>query len=79
MSLEYLASGEEQFRLEPVLVQNSGLNFCVGSTRWMDGYTKEVLDSYREEDAGDLRKSELNELIESMTCLHALNGKMKNS
>ena len=38
-------------------------------------YIKEVLDWYREEDAGDLRRSELNEKVWSMTCLNALEGK----
>ena len=38
-------------------------------------YTKEVLDWCREEDAGDLSRSELNEFVESMTCLNALRGK----
>ena len=37
-------------------------------------YIKEVLDCYRDEDAGDLRRSELNELVERMTCLNALEG-----
>ena len=44
----------------------------------MDGresrYIKEVLDWYRDEDAGDLRRSELNEILERMTCLNALEG-----
>ena len=52
--------------------------------RWMywyemDGresrYIKEVLSSYRGEDAGDLKKSALNELVDSMICLDAFNGK----
>ena len=42
----------------------------------MDGresrYIKEVFDWYRDEDAGDLRRSELNVLVESMTYLDAL-------
>ena len=44
----------------------------------MDGresrYIKEVLDWYREEDTGDLKISESNELVESMARLHALEG-----
>ena len=44
----------------------------------MDGrksrYIEEVLDWYRDEDAGDPRKSESNELVECMTCLNALEG-----
>ena len=43
----------------------------------MDGRKKrsitEVLGWYRDEDAGDLRRSEL---IESMICLNALEGKI---
>ena len=45
----------------------------------MDGrksrYIGEVLDWYRGEDAGDLKRSELNELVENLTCLNALEGK----
>ena len=40
---------------------------------------KEVLDCYRDEDAGDLRRSELNELVERMTCLNALEEKSEKS
>ena len=29
----------------------------------------------REKDAGDLKRSELNELVETLTCLNALEGK----
>ena len=36
---------------------------------------KEVLDWYRDEGARDLRRSELNEVVESMTCLNTLEGK----
>ena len=48
------------------------------STRWMDErvrYIGEVLEWYRGEDAGDLTRSELNELVENMTCLNALEGR----
>ena len=42
----------------------------------MDGrksrYIGEVLDWYRGEDAGDLKRSELNEFVENLTCLNAL-------
>ena len=45
----------------------------------MDGrqsrYIGEVLDWVRGEDAGDLKKSELNELVVNMTCLNALEEK----
>ena len=32
------------------------------------------MDWYRGEDAGDLKRSELNELVENLTCLNALEG-----
>ena len=38
-----------------------------------------MLDWYRGEDAGDLKRSELNELVENMTCLNALAGEIWNS
>ena len=45
----------------------------------MDGrksrYIGEVLDWYRGEDAGDLKRSDLNELGENLTCLNALERK----
>ena len=48
----------------------------------MDGresrYIKEVLDWYRDEDAGDLKRSELNEQDENMTCLNALGRNSEN-
>ena len=44
----------------------------------MDGrrsrYIGEVLEWYRGEDVGDLKRIELNELVENMTCLNALAG-----
>ena len=44
----------------------------------MDGrrsrYIGEVLDWYRGEDAGDLKRNELNELVENLTCLNAHEG-----
>ena len=39
----------------------------------------EVLEWYRGEDAGDLRRSELDELAEHLTCLNALKGKFGKS
>ena len=49
----------------------------------MDGrksrYIGEVLEWYRGEDAGDLKRSELNELVENLTCLNALEGKIWKS
>ena len=44
----------------------------------MDGrksrYIGEVLDGYRGEDVGDLKRSELNEVVENLTCLNAFQG-----
>ena len=52
--------------------------FCVGSE--MDGrksrYIRQVLDWYRGEDAADLKRSEVNALVENITCLNALAGDM---
>ena len=49
----------------------------------MDGrksrYIEEVLDWHREEDDGDLRRSELNSVLESMAFLHALEEKIWKS
>ena len=46
----------------------------------MDGrrsrYIGEVSDWYRGEDAGDLQKSSLNEVVENMTSLNALERKI---
>ena len=46
----------------------------------MDGrkcrYIRQVLDWYGGEDAGDLKRSESNDLVENMTCLNALAGEM---
>ena len=45
----------------------------------MDGrksrYIGEVLERYQREGAGDLKKSELDELVENWTCLNALEEK----
>ena len=69
--LAYPAGGEKQELPEPVLVHNSG--------HVDDGIHTTVLDWYREEDAEDLRRSELNELVEGRTCLNALEEKSKES
>ena len=42
-------------------------------------YIGEVLDWYRGEDAGDLKRNELNGLVENWTCLNALDGKLWKS
>ena len=77
VSLEYPASGERQDRLEPILVQNPDhvdddiLISALDVVYEMDGqtsrYIKEVLDWYRDEEAGDLKRSELNELVQNVT------------
>ena len=45
--------------------------FALDAFDGMDGrksrYTKEVLDWYREQDAGGLRRNEVNELVGNMT------------
>ena len=54
--------------------------FC---TRWMDERVvtsdREVLDGYRGEDAGDLKRSEMNELVEKMICPNVLAVKIWKS
>ena len=49
----------------------------------MDGrksrYIGTVLDWYRGEDAGDLKRSGKNELVENLTCLNAFEGKIWKS
>ena len=46
----------------------------------MDGrkrrYIGEVLDWYRGEDGGDLKRSELDEMVETLTCLNGLEEKL---
>ena len=39
----------------------------------------EVLEWYRGDDAGDLKRSELNEFFENLTCLNAFEGKFWKS
>ena len=58
VALEYPSSGETQDRLGSVLVQKS---YHVDDDVQLSG---EVLDWYRGEDAGDPKRSELNELVE---------------
>ena len=49
----------------------------------MDGrksrYIGDVLDWYRGEGAGDLKRSELHEFLENLTCLNALEVKIWRS
>ena len=63
-------------RIQVMLMMTN--NFCVGRIL-RDGWTREslhqkMLDLYRDEDARDLRRCVLNELVESMPCLNALQG-----
>ena len=86
VALEYTASGETQSRPGSVLVQTSGhvdddvQISALDASHEMDGrkslYIGEVLEWYRGEDAGDLKRSELDELVEHLTCLNALEGKI---
>ena len=66
VSLEYPASGERQDRLQRVLVDDDNFS-ALGVFYEMDGrksrYIGEVLDSYREQDSGDLRRRYLSELV----------------
>ena len=82
VSLEDFASGETQDRRGSVLVQKSGhvdddvqisaLDAFDEMDERKSRYIREVLDGYRGEDAGDLKRSELNEVVEHLTCLIAL-------
>ena len=86
VAMEYPVSGETQDRPESVLVQTSGhvdddVQISALDVFYeMDGrrsrYIGEVLDWYRGEDAGDFKRSELNELVENLTCLNAPEGKV---
>ena len=89
VALEYPASGETQDRPLSVLVQKSGhvdddvQLSALDAFYEMDGrkgrHIGEVLDWYRGENARDLKRSELNELFENLTCLHALEGEIWKS
>ena len=88
VALAYPASGETQDRPGSVLVQKSGhvdddVQTSVLDVLLMDGrksrYIREVLEWYRRENTGDLKRSELNELVENMTCLNALEEKIWKS
>ena len=76
--LEYPASGETQDRQgylcrSQVMMMATYKFSAVDAFYEMDGrqsrYIREVLDGYRGEDAGDLKRSELNKLVDNMTCL----------
>ena len=81
VALEYPARGETQDRLGSVLVQTSGHVDDDVQISALDAFhermdervvASEKLEWYRGEDAGDLKRSELNELVENLTCLNAL-------
>ena len=84
-----ISSGETQDRPESVLVQKSGhvdddeqisaLDVFYGMDGRNSRYIREVLDWYRGEDAGDLMRSESNELVENATRLNALAGEIWKS
>ena len=57
-------------------VQISALDACYRMDGRKSRYIREVLDWYRGEDAGDLKRSELNELVENKTCPNGLVGEM---
>ena len=81
VALEYPARGETQDRPGSVLVQKSGhvdddvqisaLDAFYEKDGRRSRYIGEVLERYRREDAGDLKRSELDELVENWTCLNA--------
>ena len=81
VALEYLASGETKSagvrtcaEVRPCFRRRA--NYCVGSILrkgWRKSrYIGEVFEWYRGEDAGDLKRSALNELVGNWTCLNAL-------
>ena len=80
VALEYPASGETQDRPGPYLSRRQVMlkttyRFLrwMHSVRWMD---ESVVTSEKcWNDAGDLKRSVLNELFENLTCLNALKGK----
>ena len=79
--LEYPASGQTQDRLGSVLVQKTShvdddeQISALDAFYEMDGSIGEVLEWCRREDVGDLKRSELNELVENLTRLNALDGR----
>ena len=89
VALEYPASGETQSRPRSVLVHKSGYVdddvqiSALDVFYEMDGrksrYIGDVLEWYRREDAGDFKRCELNELVENLPCLNALEGKIWKS
>ena len=78
VALEYLASGETQSRSGSVVVQKSGhVDDDVQISALDAFYEKDGRKSrYVGEGAGDLKRSELNELVETWTCFDALERKI---
>ena len=84
VALDYPTSGETRSRPGSVLLQKTShvdddvQISALDPFYVMDGrenrHIGEVLEWYRGEDAGDLKKSELKELVENMTCLNAPDG-----
>ena len=80
---EYPVNGEMQSRPGSVFVQKSGRVdddvriSALDAFYRKDGrrYIGEVLERNRGEDAGDLKRRELNELVENLTCLTVLEKK----
>ena len=82
VALEYPARGETPSRPGSVLVQKSGHVDDDVQISALDAFCEkdgrrsrcigEVLERYRGEDAGDLKRSELDELVENRICLNAL-------
>ena len=60
-------------------VQISALNAFYEMDGRKSPYIGEVMEWYRGEDASDLKRSELNELVENVTCLNALEEKIWKS
>ena len=55
-------------------VQISALNAFYEKDGRKSRYIGKVSEWYRGEDAGDLKRSELNELVENLTCLNPSKG-----
>ena len=85
VALEYPARGETPSRPGSVLVQKPGrmdddvqisaLDAFFEKDERRSRYIGEVLEWYRGEDAGDLKRSESDALVENLTCLNAREGK----
>ena len=74
MVRQKIGRGPYLFRSLVMLMTTYKLLRWMYSTRWLDGRvvtSENVLDWYRGEEAGDLKRSELNGLVENLTCLNA--------